>query len=120
MKKLPYKYEEGPASMVVSRRGFLKVTGILAAFVAFGKAVIGYFYGKRHDYLTSRQDGLYKDDKIHQREGLAASQENPTVKKYYEEFGEHPLSEKSHHLLHTHHYYERWQLAKAKGEVHHG
>ncbi|SNR87140.1 iron hydrogenase small subunit [Desulfurobacterium atlanticum] len=117
-KQLPYKYEEGPASMVVSRRGFMKVTGILALFIAFGKAVISFFYSKRHDFLTSRQEGLYKDDKIHQRKGLAASQQNPTVKAYYEEFGEYPLSEKSHHLLHTHGYYARWQLGK--GEVHHG
>ena len=47
----------------------------------------------------ARIDGIYDEDL--QME-LRKSHENPAVQKLYQEFLECPLSEKSHHLLHTH------------------
>ena len=85
-KKMPYQYEEKPASLLVTRRAFLKVTGVLTAYLAIGGYTITNFLKKRNKYIKMRQKGLYL--------------------------------EVSHHLLHTHHYYARWQLG-AK-EVHHG
>jgi iron only hydrogenase large subunit-like protein len=35
---------------------------------------------------------------------IRKSHENPDVARLYEEFLGHPLSEKSHHLLHTHYF----------------
>ena len=116
-KKMPYQYEEKPASLLVTRRAFLKVTGVLTAYLAIGGYTITNFLKKRNKYIKMRQKGLYLDDKRLQSHKLPASHMNPAVKKFYEEFAEHPLSEVSHHLLHTHHYYARWQLG-AK-EVHH-
>lgn len=52
------------------------------------------------DYLKKRKDGLYKDDKNMK---LRKSHKNPAIQQLYKEFLEHPLSEKSHHYLHTHH-----------------
>ena len=46
-----------------------------------------------------RQDALYDIDK---GQTIRKSHENPDVKRLYEEFLEKPLSEKAHHLLHTH------------------
>ncbi|MCX7598911.1 MAG: iron hydrogenase small subunit, partial [Armatimonadetes bacterium] len=33
---------------------------------------------------------------------IRRSHENPSIKRLYEKFLGHPLSERSHHLLHTH------------------
>lgn len=46
-----------------------------------------------------RQDALYDIDK---GQTIRKSHENPDVIRLYEEFLEKPLSEKAHHLLHTH------------------
>ncbi len=48
---------------------------------------------------AKRTEAIYRAD-----EGLPIrkSHENPSIKKIYEDYFEKPLSEKSHHLLHTH------------------
>lgn len=46
-----------------------------------------------------RIKGIYEEDR---NMPLRKSHTNPAVQKLYEEFLEKPLSEKSHHLLHTH------------------
>ena len=51
----------------------------------------------------ARIAAIYKEDEGKQ---LRKSHENPDIKRIYAEFLGHPLSEKSHHLLHTH-YHER-------------
>ncbi|WP_243270032.1 NADH-dependent [FeFe] hydrogenase, group A6 [Thermanaerosceptrum fracticalcis] len=50
------------------------------------------------DYRMDRADSLYKAEK---ELPYRKSHENPAVKKLYEEFLGHPLSEKAHKLLHT-------------------
>lgn len=50
---------------------------------------------------AQRIAGIYTAD---ERMTLRKSHENPAIKQIYEEFLEHPLSHKSHELLHTHYY----------------
>jgi len=50
------------------------------------------------DILQKRVDGIYKLDEMSE---LRMSQDNPEIKKLYEDFLDHPLSEKSELLLHT-------------------
>jgi iron only hydrogenase large subunit-like protein len=54
--------------------------------------------------LTLRAQALYRDDTKVQK--FRQSHENPAVQELYARFLKHPLSEKSHALLHTH-YTER-------------
>ena len=49
--------------------------------------------------LEKRRASLYKEDK---NKAIRKSHENPYIIKLYDEFLEHPYSEKSHALLHTH------------------
>ncbi|MDA3894351.1 MAG: NADH-dependent [FeFe] hydrogenase, group A6 [Salinivirgaceae bacterium] len=51
--------------------------------------------------LKARQLALYKEDK---NKPIRKSHENPYIAKLYEEFLGAPLSEKAHHLLHTHYF----------------
>ncbi|MDP4183693.1 MAG: NADH-dependent [FeFe] hydrogenase, group A6 [Bacteroidota bacterium] len=55
------------------------------------------------EILKKRQEALYREDKS---KPIRKSHENPYIKKIYEEFLGHPLSEISHHLLHTE-YFDR-------------
>ncbi len=48
--------------------------------------------------LKARQQAIYREDK---GKAIRKSHENPFIIKLYEEFLGKPLSEKSHHLLHT-------------------
>ena len=50
------------------------------------------------DTLLARMRALYTID---QQENLRTSHENPFIQKLYKEYLGEPLSEKSHHLLHT-------------------
>ncbi|HCJ11620.1 MAG: ferredoxin [Verrucomicrobia bacterium GWF2_51_19] len=63
----------------------------------------GQPYGVTDDIREKRIAGLYQDDRDCK---LRFSHENPEVKQAYAEFLGEPLSEKAHHLLHTH-YVER-------------
>lgn len=58
----------------------------------------GQPYGITDEIRKKRGEGLYDED--HNCK-LRYSHENPFVKKLYEEFLDKPLSEQSHHLLHT-------------------
>ena len=51
--------------------------------------------------LEGRRDALYAED---EGKPLRKSHENPDIQKLYKEFLGAPLSEKSHHLLHTHYF----------------
>ena len=46
-----------------------------------------------------RAKAIYRED---ERKTIRKSHENPAIKALYQEFLDKPLSEKSHHLLHTH------------------
>lgn len=59
----------------------------------------GQPYGVTDELRLARAKGLYQEDVA----GLwRCSHDNPYVQKLYDEFLGKPLSEKSHHLLHTH------------------
>ncbi|MBI9065805.1 MAG: iron hydrogenase small subunit [Salinivirgaceae bacterium] len=51
--------------------------------------------------LKKRQMAIYQEDK---NKPIRKSHENPYITKLYEEFLGEPLSEKAHHLLHTHYF----------------
>lgn len=51
--------------------------------------------------LKARQKAIYTED---EQKTLRKSHENPYIQKLYKEFLGKPLSEKSHHLLHTHYF----------------
>lgn len=53
------------------------------------------------EVLYARAAALYEEDK---KKPLRKSHENPYVKTLYEEYLGKPLSEKAHHLLHTHYF----------------
>jgi NADH-quinone oxidoreductase subunit G/NADP-reducing hydrogenase subunit HndD len=55
--------------------------------------------GTNLERLKARMKALYKLDEI---EPLRTSHDNPDVQRLYKELLDHPLSEKSHDLLHTH------------------
>ena len=54
---------------------------------------------KMADFRQRRMAALYECD---ERSGLRKSHENPAVQELYASWLQAPLSEKSHHLLHTH------------------
>ena len=51
--------------------------------------------------LLARQKAIYAEDKM---KVIRKSHENPSIQKLYAEFLEKPMSEKAHHLLHTHYF----------------
>ena len=53
------------------------------------------------ELLKARSRALYEEDK---HKPLRKSHENPDIVRLYEEFLGKPLSEKAHHLLHTHYF----------------
>lgn len=55
------------------------------------------------DIIKARFDAIYREDA---GKKIRKSHENPYIVKLYEEYLGHPLSDKAHHLLHTH-YFEK-------------
>lgn len=53
--------------------------------------------------IKARSEAIYREDS---QKKIRKSHENPYIIKLYEEFLGHPMSEKAHHLLHTH-YFEK-------------
>ena len=51
--------------------------------------------------IEARQKAIYREDAS---KTIRKSHENPYIIKLYEEFLGHPMSEKAHHLLHTHYF----------------
>jgi NADP-reducing hydrogenase subunit HndD len=51
--------------------------------------------------IKARHEALYREDA---QKPIRKSHENPYIKKLYDEFLEKPMSEKAHHLLHTHYF----------------
>ena len=58
----------------------------------------GQPYGVTDELRLARAKGLYSDDEA---QTVRCSHENPYVQQLYKDFLGKPLSEKSHHLLHT-------------------
>jgi NADH-quinone oxidoreductase subunit G len=59
----------------------------------------GQPYGATDEIRRKRAAGLYSDD---EKCTVRYSHENPEIKQIYKEYLGKPLSEKAHHLLHTH------------------
>jgi len=98
----PEVYVEPPLDRGITRRSFLTLAGVGVALLALGGYKLSDIIAKRNKYIQMRQAGLYKDDKrVREKLGLAASHQTPMIKTFYEEFGEHPVSHVTHHLLHT-------------------
>ncbi len=51
--------------------------------------------------IRARYDAIYREDA---GKSIRKSHENPYIVKLYKEFLGHPMSEKAHHLLHTHYF----------------
>jgi len=51
--------------------------------------------------IQQRCDALYAED---EGKPIRKSHENPDIQKLYKEFLGEPMSEKAHHLLHTHYF----------------
>jgi NADP-reducing hydrogenase subunit HndD len=51
--------------------------------------------------IQARHEAIYREDA---QKPIRKSHENPYIKKLYEEFLGKPMSEKAHHLLHTHYF----------------
>jgi iron-only hydrogenase group A len=63
------------------------------------------------DVIVKRMEAIYTID---ERSTIRKSHENPSITRIYQEFFEHPLSHRSHELLHTH-YTDRRRPKKAAG-----
>ncbi len=74
---------------------FIEVMACPGGCIAGG----GQPYGVSDELRRKRTEGLYDDDRDC---GFRRSHENPMVAQLYKDFLGAPLSEKSHHLLHTH------------------
>ncbi len=74
---------------------FIEVMACRGGCIAGG----GQPYGTEDDIREKRIAGLYNDD---EKSTIRCSHQNPDIAKIYEEYLGAPLSEKSHHLLHTH------------------
>lgn len=89
----------------ITRRQFLKGSGILAVTVVFAGVLtkMGFDVLAASDrYIEERAAGLYTLD---EKMAIRKSHENPEIIQIYEEFlspgSVNPLSDKAHHLLHT-------------------
>lgn len=91
--------------LVFTRRQFVKGSGVLVASALitgiFAKIGSGSFAAS-DEYIKKRAAGLYSND---ESMAIRKSHENPEIAQIYKEYlspGKvEPLSEKSHHLLHT-------------------
>ena len=74
---------------------FIEVMACRGGCIAGG----GQPYGTQDDVREKRIAGLYADD---EKSELRCSHHNPEITQIYQDYLGAPLSEKSHHLLHTH------------------
>ncbi|MFO7850358.1 MAG: [Fe-Fe] hydrogenase large subunit C-terminal domain-containing protein, partial [Spirochaetia bacterium] len=74
---------------------FIEVMACRGGCIAGG----GQPYGTTDEIRAKRIEGIYRDDAASE---VRASHQNPDIQQLYTEFLGEPLSEKSHHLLHTH------------------
>lgn len=96
MENKKYQYIENP--LHVTRREFITIGGIVAAFLALPAIWIKTITSSKNDYIVARTKGLYKDDEI---SAVRVSHANKSVIRYYKEFGGKPLGHLSEELLHT-------------------
>lgn len=82
----------------IGRRAFLKSSMAATSMAIIGTRMTATAYAEVKDYITSRIESVYRQDT---KMRFRKSQDNPMVKKLYAENLEHPMSEKSEHLLHA-------------------
>jgi len=89
--------------MELTRRSFIKVTGVMTAMAVTGVHFVGTAQAAAMDFVAHRQTSVYDADaKVYK---IRKSQENPMVQKIYAKDGflhDGPCGHKSHELLHTH------------------
>ncbi len=93
----------------MTRRQFMKLSAFTMALCATSLNFAKDTYAKAKDCIGARLGSIYKRDAEMK---YRKSQDNPAVKDLYSRFLEEPLSEHSHHLLHTH-YQDRSAGVKA-------
>lgn len=96
MENNKYQYIEDPLN--VTRREFITISGILAAFLALPAVWIKMATSSNNRYIEARTRGLYQDD---EKATVRVSHANKSVARYYKEFGGSPLGRLSEDLLHT-------------------
>jgi ferredoxin hydrogenase small subunit len=96
MENKSYEYTENP--LYVTRRQFVTIGGIIAAFLTLPAVWFKLITTSNNEYIRARTQGLYKDDEI---SAVRVSHANQSVMRYYKEFGGEPLGHLSHELLHT-------------------
>jgi iron only hydrogenase large subunit-like protein len=74
---------------------FIEVMACRGGCIAGG----GQPYGTVDNIREKRIAGMYKDDET---STIRCSHQNPEIVQVYKDFLGEPMSEKSHHLLHTH------------------
>ncbi len=95
-------FVEKPASVRIKRRTLLKAFGIAVAAIAIGAYKVTDLFVHRNKYIKMRQSGQYRDDeRVRKKYRLAASHQNPMIKKFYDDFAVQPFGEISEELLHT-------------------
>jgi NADP-reducing hydrogenase subunit HndD len=77
---------------------FIEIMACPGGCVGGGGQPYGTCDGSILQRRAQRAMGLYAEDR---QMTIRKSHENPAITKIYQEFLEHPLSHKSHHLLHT-------------------
>ena len=73
---------------------FIEIMACRGGCIAGG----GQPYGTDDEVREERSEGLYEDDV---KSAKRCSHQNPSIQKLYKDYLGTPLSEKSHHLLHT-------------------
>jgi ferredoxin hydrogenase small subunit len=96
MENRTYDYIENPVRL--TRRQFITISGIVIALLALPVVWIASLASRKNDYILARTKGLYLDDT---KSKIRVSHANRSVEKYYKDFGDKPLGEKSEELLHT-------------------
>lgn len=85
-------------SLSMGRRGFLKSMSVGISMLIVGYSATTNTYAEARDYISARIQAVYNHDKIMK---FRKSQDNPSVKKLYSDFLDHPMSEKSEKLFHS-------------------
>ena len=86
-------------ALTTTRRTFFRFAVTIVALAIIGVRVTGRAWAGVKDYVTARIRAVYGHDR---RMQYRKSQDNPFVKKLYEDFLSEPCCEKSHELLHSH------------------
>ncbi len=86
------------AETTSTRRHFIKVASVTTGFFLLGLNFTKKVYAETVEAVSDRLRSVYNQDA---KMKFRKSQDNPEIKLIYKDFLEHPVSHKSHHLLHT-------------------